>query len=119
RASRDTILDDGLAIRGRVLDGDRPVADGLVRLQENESDSMNGSVRTARTGPDGSFSFTNCVIGRRYALKLLDPDGTRESDETAVHVHPEQGDVVLQIRKSKAELGSLAGRLEGTVAGHR
>jgi hypothetical protein len=34
-------------------------------------------------------------------------------------VHPEQGDVVLQIRKSKAELGSLAGRLEGTVAGHR
>jgi len=110
RASRDAILDDGLAIRGRVLDGDRPVADGLVRLQENESDSMNGSVRTARTGPDGSFSFTNCVIGRRYALKLLDPDGTRESDETAVHVHPEQGDVVLQIRKSKAELGSLAGR---------
>jgi hypothetical protein len=50
RASRDAILDDGLAIRGRVLDGDRPVADGLVRLQENESDSMNGSVRTARDG---------------------------------------------------------------------
>ena len=116
--SQDAILDNGLPIRGRALDGDRPLADALVRLQESASDSLPGVERTAETDPDGNFSFANCVVGRRYRLQLVGTDGEGASDETIVRANPEQEEVLLRVRDSGVEKGSLSGRFESAVPSH-
>ncbi len=112
RVRRDLTLGEAYAIHGRALDGELPLEDWIVELEQVKRGMFVDDLRRTRTSFDGSFTFPSCSLTEEYYLRLLGP-GERSAPPVKARAG-EQG-LVLRASASRSLPGSLAGRFESSV----
>lgn len=102
-------------LRGRVLDGDLPLAGWIVELEERRLVVFPPDVRRVQTLDDGSFAFPSCAPAGSHLLRLFEPGDTSAMPCAVVReVRAGEDEVVLRPAEGASLPGSLVGRFEST-----
>ena len=113
---QEVTLAEAHTLRGRALDGVRPLGDRIVELTKNVSGVFPRDRRRVRTTSDGSFAFASLTLGQPYVLKLLGPGAASDPRQaTVLRVIGGASDVLLRTTEAMSLPGSLAGRFESDV----